>query len=79
MKQKQLANVLIKILGLSTCVQAIVRMFTALSFSIMENRTMGAANFWSNFASGFLLAVIGICLVVKSAKLAAWLFRDVDE
>ena len=67
MKSKQLANVLIKILGLSILVHDIPGVFTVL---------------YSNLPNFLLLAVsvaLGIFLIVKSRAIAEFLFKNEDE
>ena len=89
MKSKQLANVLIKIIGLYTCLCAIPSLIVGISAAI------GAALFavsggtkLSNdvFAYNFPIAIgaaiqfmVGMYLVSKSRKVADYWFKDEDE
>ena len=76
MKSKQLANVLIKILGLSLCVQSVMHVVTGI-FNILASSRMPFL--WANFVSGAILAAIGISLIVKSRDVAGVLFKNEDE
>jgi hypothetical protein len=80
MKTKQLANVLIKILGLSVIVHPIPTIITGL-LQMTQVRGMGSqgAYFWLYPFSYVILIAIGIYLVVKSRDVAAFLFKDEDE
>ncbi len=76
MKSKLLANVLIKVLGLSLCAQSVMHIVTGI-FNIVAS---GRAPFlWSNFASGAILAGIGIFFIVQSREVAGFLFKNDDE
>ena len=77
MKTKQLANVLIKILGLSECVQSVIYIF-GMIINTIENHF--AASFpWVIFLTGAIHAAIGIFFIVKSRDVAGFLFKNEDE
>jgi len=82
MNQKQLANVLIKILGLSFCVDGIIRIVSgAISFlAALTNRgTFGyssASYYVATPLSGVAMGVIGILLIALSKPIADMLFKD---
>jgi hypothetical protein len=81
MKSKQLANVLIKILGLSVSVHGIPSVITGL-FQLLQYRGMGSQGggyYWLLPFSSVILVAIGIYLVIKSRDVAAFLFKDEDE
>lgn len=81
MNPKQLANVLIKILGLSMCVYSItpiaagvMNLFANLLQLVQYNAHF---NTWSSpLMSGLLSAVIGIYLILRSRFIADKLFKD---
>jgi hypothetical protein len=82
MKSKQLANVLIRILGLSLCVQAamhFVNGMISMGYSINMNYPTNRMGLWSNFLTGAILAAIGICFLVKSRNVTECLFKGEDE
>ena len=76
MKTKKLANVLIKILGLSTVVYAIPGIFTGL-FTIFQHIQVSGSWIWP--ISNVVSLVVGICLVIKSRDVAEYLFKEDDE
>jgi len=80
MKSKQLANVLIRILGLSVLVHGIPFIITEL-FTLVQARGVGsrADYFWLSPLSSVIMIAIGIYLIVKSRDVAAYLFKDDDE
>ncbi len=82
MKSKQLANVLIKILGLSLCVQAamhFVNGIIGIGYSINTIYATSRMGLWTNFLTGAALAAIGIYFLVKSRNVAECLFKGEDE
>ncbi len=85
MKPKQLANVLIKILGLSVVVRAvptlidgIVNLAVAIRGGPPRVVTMSGA-YWSYAATNVFLIIIGIFLISNSRKIAEFLFKGEDE
>ena len=83
MKTKQLANILIKILGLSVIVHgipSIITGFLPMLQAIGRSSSGGFGGFyWLYPFSSVILVVIGIYLIVKSRDVAAFLFKDEDE
>ena len=83
MKSKQLANVLIKVLGLSICVRAIPGFISGvLSAFISFGMSRGEATFMRILASSVgagVEAAIGIFLIVKSRKIAEFLFKGEED
>jgi uncharacterized membrane protein HdeD (DUF308 family) len=82
MKTKQLANILIKILGLSVLAHGIPSILNGLSTMFQAFGSHG--NYYSNYfwvypLSSVVSVVIGIYLIVKSRDVAAFLFKDEDE
>ena len=79
MKSKQLANVLIRILGLSMFINYIPSLFSALIPLLQSN---GVANinrgdyFWLYPLTVVVSIAIGIYLIVKSKEVTAFLFKD---
>ena len=84
MKSKQLANVLIKIMGLYVCLCAIPELVIGIGAPIFV--FFGAAK-WSDVMTeelssaigASIQSVVGIILVVKSWKLAEFWFKNEDE
>jgi len=82
MKSKQLANVLIKILGLSFCVDGVVRAASGMLnlFAMLTIRNSSSSMYnWFNPLTGLLLAVIGFIFIVLSRPIASFLFKDEAE
>jgi hypothetical protein len=79
MKTKQLANVLIKILGLSVFVHSIPGIITGL-FNILRASGVGSPrDYWFYPVSSVVLAAIGIYLIVKSQDVSEFLFKSENE
>lgn len=80
MKSKQLANVLIKILGLSVCVHAVPNLIDGL-FNLTRARAGGVLPdmFWFYPVPSVVLLAIGIYLIVRSWNVAECLFKGEDE
>jgi len=79
MKQSQLADVLIKILGLYFCVDGGVRFLSSglTVLSAMANlRTYGAFYGWVTPFTGMVLAAVGLLLIFLSRTIAEILFKD---
>jgi uncharacterized membrane protein HdeD (DUF308 family) len=79
MNQKQLADVLIKILGLSSCVQGVMHIASGI-FSLLEmlsNRgNVGNYFLWVNILTGLILAAIGVFFILQSRLVSDKLFKD---
>jgi hypothetical protein len=84
MKSKQLANVLIKIIGLYVCLCAIPGFISgvlaifasALGVPKMDERMFGVISY---SIGNVVQAAIGIFLIVKSRNLAEFWFKNEDE
>jgi hypothetical protein len=82
MKSKQLANVLVKILGLSVCLYAIptcvsgILVGLSLGWSKIDITVM---RILSSAVGAGVQAAVGIFLVIKSQKIAGLLFKGEDE
>ena len=82
MKPKQLANVLIKILGLSMCAHSIVPILNGLFGVLSAPPTYGSSyrsGFWYYLITGVIPAIIGIFLIVQSRLVTEKLFKDEVE
>ena len=82
MKTKQLANILIKILGLSVLVHGIPSIVSGLLpmlQAIGSNGNYHSNYYWVYPLSSVISVVIGIYLIVKSRDVTAFLFKDEDE
>ena len=79
MKPKQLANVLIKILGLSVIVQGIPAFGTGV-FNLVQLKGAGSPpGYWVYALFSMLLVAIGIFLIIKSRAVTEFLFKDEEE
>jgi hypothetical protein len=82
MKTKQLANVLIKVLGLSVLVHGIPSILTGL-WTMLQAGTVGFGShgnyYWRYPLSSVVLVAVGIYLIVRSREVTAFLFKDKDE
>ncbi len=82
MNSKQLANVLIKILGVSVIVHEIPVIFSLMLTEIQMSNS-GIRGFPSSSGSTMVLVVltlgIGVGLVLASRNLADWLMGSEDE
>jgi hypothetical protein len=79
MKTKQLANVLIKLLGLSEVFHSIPAMISGM-FGLMQSRGMGSpGGFWLYPGLSMVMAAIGIYFIVKSRDIAEFLFKGEVE
>jgi len=76
MKSKQLANVLIKLLGLSLCAQSVMHFLIGI-WNIFTNTRTPILSF--NFLSGAVLAAIGVFLIIKSRDVAGFLFKNEED
>jgi hypothetical protein len=88
MNSKQLANVLIKILGLSVIVHSIPTLLGSLVVMLhsqgqMTTTTYGRPSSGPDsslfIASTVLTLIVGIFLIVKSRAIAEFLFKAEDE
>lgn len=79
MKSKQLANVLIKILGLSALILGIPSIIATLFTLLQARGVVSRGDFWRYPLSSVILVAIGGYLIVKSRDVAAYLFKDDDE
>ena len=82
MKTKRLANILIKILGLSALVHGIPSFVSGL-LPMLQHIGSQDHVYWNYYwiypLSSVVSVSIGIYLVVKSRDVAAFLFKDEDE
>ena len=78
MKTKQLANILIKILGLSDIIHSVPTIITSL-WGIGRVRGTAPAEYWLYLVPPVFYAVIGVLLVIKSRDIAGLLFKNEDE
>ena len=82
MNQRQLANVLIKILGLSLCAQSVTHILSsAISlFSVLTTtlRTgySGGLYTWLSPLLGVTTAIIGLLFIFMSKPIAEMLFKE---
>ena len=78
MKSKQLANVLIKILGLYVCVWAVPGFVTGITFALTNYSVMKdiGIHFLSTSIGYGIQAIVGICLINLSRKISGFLFRN---
>jgi hypothetical protein len=83
MKSKQLANVLIKIIGLYVCLCAIPELATGIAAALLRIAGTPHVNndLWAltNAIGAGVQAGVGIFLIVKSRKIAEFWFKNDDE
>ena len=79
MKTKQLANVLIKIFGLSLFITGILAFVGGLLELPQISRGMPWQATLSVFGHGIVQLAIGIYLMAKSKDITGFLFKDDDE
>jgi hypothetical protein len=83
MKPKQLANVLIKILGLSVCLYAVPNCVTGVLYGLTT--TMASKSdiiFMRVFSSAIgatVQTIVGIVIICQSQKIAGMMFKTDDE
>ena len=85
MNQKQLANVLIKVLGLSVCLYAIPRFVSEFLFGLLNilmsggGESMEIIRVFASPIGAVVQAAIGIFLIVRSRWVADKLFKNESE
>ena len=82
MKSKQLANVLIKMLGLSVCLYAIPSFVAGILVEFLAPATPKTDIVLRIFTSAVgagVQAVVGIAIISSSRKIAGLLFKNDDE
>jgi hypothetical protein len=85
MKSKQLANVLIKIIGLYVCLTAIPSILSGIlvglsSLGWTKTDTTGMVMRMVSYSIGYAVqSAIGIFLIIKSRKIAEFWFKNEDE
>ena len=81
MKSRQLANVLIKLLGLSVCLFAIPFAFTGLLslWLIGAPKTSSVNHIYAEDIGHAFQAVVGIVIITLSDKIAGLMFKNGDE
>ena len=84
MKSKQLANVLIKIIGLYVCLCAIPGLVSVIAAVIAWTFGMPKSSdtmfyILPNAIGDVVQGVVGIFLIIKSRKLAEFWFKNEDE
>lgn len=79
MKSKQLANVLIKVLGLSVVIHSVPAIITGL-FNVVRARGSGSPGDYLFYpVSSVVLLALGIYLIINSRCVTEWLFKNEDE
>ena len=83
MKSRQLANVLIKMLGLSVCLYAIpscvASVILTLSAAEVPKTDIVAIQLFKSTIVAGVETVFGIMIIAASRKIAGWMFRSDDE
>ena len=80
MSSKQLANVLIKILGLAVCVRGVPTFLSELLFLLrLAGGNASPGSYWLVPVPSLILVIIGIYLIVKSRNVPEYLFKGEDE
>jgi hypothetical protein len=82
MKPKQLANILIRILGLSLCAHSVIPILNGLITGLSSPASYGysyRAGGWFYLATGLIPAAIGIFFIIQSRLITEKLFKDEAE
>ncbi len=79
MNSKQLANVLIKVLGLSILAHSIPGILNGILSALVARGVGAGGNYWLLYVSPVASAAIGIWLLIQSRSIAEFLFRSGDE
>ena len=81
MTSTQLANVLIKILGLSTCLYGVPSFISGViaAFLASENPLVTSVRLWTYTIGYGVQLALGILLILMSQKMANLLFTEPDE
>jgi hypothetical protein len=79
MKSKQLANVLIKILGLSVIVHGTPTIVMGFISALPAARAGAGFGAWIYLLSSVAVVVIGLFLIIQSRAVADFLFKGDDE
>ena len=83
MKPKQLANVLIKMLGLSVCLYAIPSCVSGILFGLtsmsVSKTDVTFLRIFSSAVGAGVQAIIGVVIVCQSQKIAGMMFKSDDE
>jgi hypothetical protein len=83
MKSKQLANVLIKMLGLSVCLYAIPSCVSGILFGLesmsISKTDITVMRVFSSAVGAGVQAIIGIVIICQSQKIAGMMFKTDDE
>lgn len=83
MKSKQLANVLIKVLGLSICLYAVPSLVGGVVYALtaagVGKTDTTALRLFSSTVGAGVQAVFGFIIISASQKIAGMMFKDSDE
>lgn len=83
MKSKELANVLIKILGLSVCIHAIPTFVSGILYSLtsfqLSQASYALTRVFSYATTAIVEVAAGFVLIVLSRKIADLLFKSDEE
>jgi hypothetical protein len=79
MKTKRLANVLIKILGLSVIVHGVPTIIMSFISALPAARAGAGFGSWIYPLSSVAVAVIGVALIIQSQAITDLLFKGDDE
>ena len=83
MKTKQFANVLIKLLGIHFCLEDIASFISEVLIAL--HRLLAPAwnqhldYEWAYVVSGIIRLLVGVFFILKSQKIADYLFKDEHE
>lgn len=83
MKSKQLANVLIKMLGLSICVYAIPGfvsgLYMAFQSPAVTTKTETVLLAFGSAIGVGVQAIVGIVIISASRKISGWMFKSEED
>lgn len=79
MNTKQLANVLVKLLGLSVVIHALPGLITGLYNAARIRPVGGPGDWWFYALSSLVLTAIGIYMLVQTRHVTALLLKNCDQ
>ena len=79
MNQKQLANVLTKMLGLSLCIHTVPSLFSQLVSIMPTSNHSGRTLEWQYVLATLVSIGLGIYVILSSRMIVEFLFRSEEE
>ena len=79
MQPKQLANVLVKVLGLSLFIHGVIGFVSGLLQLSRLSQGMSLSGMLESIAYGVVTLAIGLYLIRRSRNITGWLFKGDNE